>query len=98
MPNVETLQHLGNTALYLITQLPEEERTQPFGQIGHGKRYETFQSLRGGYDRLQMSHHKKGTIFDKSDTLKGKILRNTKIGNNKETVRIVGNCRNIRTS
>lgn len=26
LPNVETLQHLGNTALYLITQLPEEER------------------------------------------------------------------------
>lgn len=29
LPNVETLQHLGNTALYLITQLPEEERSQP---------------------------------------------------------------------
>ena len=26
LPNVETLQHLGTTALYLITQLPEEER------------------------------------------------------------------------
>ena len=29
LPNVETLQHLGNAALYLITQLPEEERSQP---------------------------------------------------------------------
>lgn len=26
LPNVETLQHLGTTALYLITQIPEEER------------------------------------------------------------------------
>ena len=26
LPNVDTLQHLGTTALYLITQIPEEER------------------------------------------------------------------------
>lgn len=29
LPNVDTWQHLGNRALYLVATLPEEERTQP---------------------------------------------------------------------
>ncbi|BDW48358.1 hypothetical protein LG21E20_00200 [Lactococcus formosensis] len=50
------------------------------------------------YDISLSAVPKKGTKSDKSDTLKGEMFRNAKVGNNKEKVRIVGKCRNFRTS
>ena len=45
--------------MYDIRVFGVPKKEQSFGQIGHGKRYETLQTLHGGYERLQMSHPKK---------------------------------------
>lgn len=82
LPNVETLRHLGTTALHLIATLPEEEREEQIQRIEDGDT-PTVRELQEVKKKLQLSQQANKLLRDENEKIKSS---KTKV---KETIKEV---------
>ncbi|MDU5706577.1 MAG: DUF3102 domain-containing protein [Streptococcus parasanguinis] len=69
LPNVETLRHLGTTALHLIATLPEEEREEQIQRIEDGDT-PTVRELQEVKKKLQLSQQANKLLRDENEKIK----------------------------
>ena len=69
LPNVETLRHLGTTALHLIATLPEEEREEQIQRIEDGDT-PTVRELQEVKRKLQLSQQANKLLRDENEKIK----------------------------
>lgn len=69
LPNVETLRHLGTTALHLIATLPEEEKQEQIQRIEDGDT-PTVRELQEIKKKLQLSQQANKLLRDENEALK----------------------------
>ena len=69
LPNVETLRHLGTTALHLIATLPEEEKQEQIQRIEDGDT-PTVRELKEVKNKLKLSQQANELLRDENETLK----------------------------
>lgn len=82
LPNVETLRHLGTTALHLIATLPEEEKEDQIQRIEDGDT-PTVRELQEVKKKLQLSQQANKLLRDENEKIKSS---KTKV---KETIKEV---------
>lgn len=82
LPNVETLRHLGTTALHLIATLPEEEKEEQIKRIEDGET-PTVRELQEVKRELQLSQQANKLLRDENERIKSS---KTKV---KETIKEV---------
>lgn len=69
LPNVETLRHLGTTALHLIATLPEEEREEQIQRIEDGDN-PTVRELKEVKNKLKLSKQANELLRDENEALR----------------------------
>ena len=69
LPNVETLRHLGTTALHLIATLPEEEREEQIQRIEDGDN-PTVRELKEVKNKLKLSQQANELLRDENEALR----------------------------
>lgn len=69
LPNVETLRHLGTTALHLIATLPEEEREEQIQRIEDGDT-PTVRELQEVKTKLKLSQQANQLLRDENENIK----------------------------
>lgn len=69
LPNVETLRHLGTTALHLIATLPEEEKEEQIQRIEEGDT-PTVRELQAVKKKLQLSQQANQLLRDENERIK----------------------------
>lgn len=69
LPNVETLRHLGTTALHLIATLPEEEKKEQIQRIEEGDT-PTVRELQAVKKKLQLSQQANQLLRDENERIK----------------------------
>lgn len=69
LPNVETLRHLGTTALHLIATLPEEEKQEQIQRIEDGDT-PTVRELKEVKNKLKLSQQANELLKDENDALR----------------------------
>lgn len=69
LPNVETLRHLGTTALHLIATLPEEEKQEQIQRIEDGDT-PTVRELKEVKNKLKLRQQANELLRDENETLK----------------------------
>lgn len=69
LPNVETLRHLGTTALHLIATLPEEEKQEQIQRIEHGDT-PTVRELKEVKNKLKLSQQANELLKSENEALK----------------------------
>ena len=69
LPNVETLRHLGTTALHLIATLPEEEKEEQIKRIEDGDT-PTVRELQEVKRKLQLSQQANKLLRDENEKIK----------------------------
>ena len=69
LPNVETLRHLGTTALHLIATLPEEEKEEQIQRIEEGET-PTVRELQAVKKKLQLSQQANQLLRDENERIK----------------------------
>lgn len=69
LPNVETLRHLGTTALHLIATLPEEEKQEQIQRIEEGDT-PTVRELQAVKKKLQLSQQANQLLRDENERIK----------------------------
>lgn len=69
LPNVETLRHLGTTALHLIATLPEEEKEEQIQRIEEGDT-PTVRELQAVKKKLQLSQQANELLRDENERIK----------------------------
>ena len=69
LPNVETLRHLGTTALHLIATLPEEEREEQIQRIEDGDN-PTVRELKEVKNKLKLSQQANDLLRDENEKIK----------------------------
>ena len=69
LPNVETLRHLGTTALHLIATLPEEEREEQIQRIEDGDT-PTVRELQEVKTKLKLSQQANQLLRDENEALR----------------------------
>lgn len=69
LPNVETLRHLGTTALHLIATLPEEEKEEQIKRIEDGET-PTVRELQEVKRELQLSQQANKLLRDENERIK----------------------------
>ena len=74
LPNVATLQHLGTTALHLISTLPEEEREEQIQRIEDGDT-PTVRELQEVKKKLKLSQQANELLRDENEKIKSSKVK-----------------------